>query len=106
MRKGFGNGTMLLLLAVAISGCASRYSKPGGSYQEYLETRHQCLQENMMRYSELGIYINSDFGSAGSKQTSCLNGGMFASCMAVKGWIRDSEGFAPPGGGVSVCPGT
>ena len=108
-RDRFRWSVTLLAVVIATSGCAprvTRFAKPGGTHQEYMQTRHRCLKENMQEYYGAGVYANNSFGGVNLTATTCLNGGMFDTCMAMEGWQIDSKGFAPPGRGVRRCPGS
>ncbi len=76
----------VLLLAVLanLAGCVSGFSKQGGTYEQYLADRFECLK------AASGPY--------------CVNGGLFNSCMNQKGWQEDSNGYKPPQGStVAAC---
>lgn len=90
------------------TGCGasvvSKFSKQGASYSDYLQDRQACQKEYTMRYE----YARADAYRGQAESTTCVNHGMFVSCMAIKGWLRDqTNGYAPPPGGVvRGCPGT
>ncbi len=76
----------ILMTAVLLSlaGCATGFSKPGATYEQYLADRFDCLKVASGAY--------------------CVNGGLFDSCMGQKGWSADSNGFTPPKGSrVRAC---
>lgn len=75
---------LLVSLPILLTGCVSGYSKPGGTYQEYFNTRLECMKVAAGPY--------------------CVNSGLFNSCMLQKGWSEDSGGFKPPSNAVvSTC---
>src|SRR5687767_2674833 len=86
---------VMILLALSAASCArltknNPYTKAGATYNDYLLDRQAC------------------FGQSMNEANTCSNGGLFTSCMVIKGWERvESGGFQPPpGGAVTVCPGT
>ena len=104
---------VILVIAVLVAACASgggqwHYDKPGADYQEYVETRNECAQKHTMAYSGAGAYVNAYAGGYNPRRITCLNGGMFDSCMAVAGWSRvdPPAGFVAPGEGITTCPDT
>ena len=69
---------------VFLTGCVNGYTKPGTTYQDFMGDRLVCLHSAM----------------AGK----CANGGLYETCMAVKGWEIDPKGFKrPASAGVEGC---
>lgn len=82
--KGKHTMRYVIIIAVALAGCSPstpinvstvpapgpNFSRPGGTYQQYLADRLECIQT-----VPAGVYT----------------------CLAVKGWQRDPKGFPPPG---------
>jgi hypothetical protein len=94
----------LIALSLLQSGCARPtvgWARSGASYPQYLEQRMECAQQAMT--SEGGVY-SDQYGVSG-RSRSCMNQGVFFSCMYGKGWTRnDARGFTPPpGGSIQLC---
>jgi hypothetical protein len=77
---------MLVLIS-----CAPRYNGPG-TFQDFANTRYQCLQEISERQSESGAFINQYGGAASSTDTVMPNCSAFNACLAAKGYYVDQNG--------------
>jgi len=110
------SAVLVLVIGGATVGCTTMNSlneplawgKPGGTYEEYMENRLTCIHESMMNYSAGAAVIGSYGGASRSNSTSCLNRGLFGTCMTMKGWAtKKAGGFKPPKAAwVTGCPGT
>ena len=82
---------LIAVLLLGVAGCipkqSQRYSKAGAPYEEYVQVRDVCIRQSMTNYSSYGVGGGAD---------PCLHCGLFESCMAIKGWMVDPNGFAPP----------
>jgi hypothetical protein len=93
----------LAAVGLLLSGCATarppvqmiRYSKPGGTQEQFMKDRYECLQESQQRVS--GAAVDAYGGAANSQVvTKC---GLWVSCMGARGYTVDPTGnlSAPPG---------
>jgi hypothetical protein len=93
--------SLFAVSAIILSGCVTkptpmlRYSKPGGTQQQFLEDRYTCLQQAQQPRS--AGFVNQ-YGGA-SSGTVVTSRAVFLSCMSVKGYSLDADGefAAPPG---------
>jgi len=100
-------GAVLMALGSVGCGRAFRYSKPGASYGEYIKDRDGCLRENMVTEASASGAAYGTAASFGSSVHQCLQCGLYVSCMSLKDWQADPNGYAPPEGGrVRCCPGS
>jgi hypothetical protein len=104
-RYGKVAGAALIAFSLAHAGCGRtiRYSKPGGSYTDYMQDRDVCLRENMTAEALSSGTAYGAAASYGSAVRQCLQCGLFVSCMSMRDWQVDQDGFAPPEGGVVRC---
>jgi hypothetical protein len=78
---------LLALQACDITGPSgpTRWSKPGGTHDDYTRDRYTCIRDARSTQS-------------GGSQVVIRNS-IFQPCMEARGWIKDPNGFAPPPGG-------
>lgn len=76
---------ILCVLLISLAGCSTGYSRPGASYNDYLNERLECVKISAAR--------------------NCLNMPLYRSCMMQKGWQEVQDGgFMPPSGmGLHAC---
>jgi hypothetical protein len=96
-------------ISLAVAACTTappqyptfKYAKPGGTYQEYLEARHDCLLEARKQTTRTAYVGN--LGAGVSDQQ--ISGGVLVACLSARGWLQDPNGFGPPpGGAILVGP--
>lgn len=97
--------SVAIALMLGESGCAlvglqhvMKWSRPGGTYQQYSQDRYSCLQQ--AKTPVASSYANAYVGSASSGYAE--SAGLFTSCMGARGWVPDDNGFGPPEGGAVV----
>ncbi|MGH6877906.1 MAG: hypothetical protein ACREHV_11105 [Rhizomicrobium sp.] len=96
---------MLAFAALALAGCAEnvptiRWSRPGATYDQFVQDREACVKETRQE-SQPFILGGARYGG----RTDALDSGLFFSCMAAHGFRQDPKGFAaPPGDELPLSP--
>lgn len=94
----------IILLATLLSGCASSWSKPNSSDQEFARDKYECQRDSRsatysvpVPYPAGGHYspYTAD-GRAMSNLGATITGvglglGVFSDCMVARGWTQVSE---------------
>jgi hypothetical protein len=98
-----GKKPSIVTLALALSACAPQlsqialWSKPGGSYDAFLQDRFACIQAARITS---GGFVSGGVGELPPGLASrSVNGQIFWPCMAARGWSYNlAAGYrAPPG---------
>jgi len=94
--------------AIALAGCAAdrpvvRWSRPGATYDQFVQDRAACVEET--RANSQPFFIGgSRFGSSRGADAA-LDTGLFAPCMNSRGYAVDPKGYAaPPGDEIPLGP--
>lgn len=73
-----------------------RWAKEGGSEQQFLRDRYECLKDSQEQRSRFA----ANRYAAGGSSYQVTDSGMFQACMNARGYVLDDDGpFAPPAGG-------
>ncbi|WP_428539205.1 hypothetical protein [Rhodopila sp.] len=70
------------------------WSKPQGTYDQYLKDRYACIQDARTNVSR--AFVSNGFGSGASGQI--ISRGVLVSCLAARGYVQSPTGFGPPPG--------
>ena len=95
----------LLGAAVALLGCAEdvptmKWSKPGASYEQFVEDRTACVQQTQEQSRP--FYLG---GNRYGGRKNALDSGIFLPCMHGHGYVVDPNGYAaPPGDELPLSP--
>lgn len=86
------------LAVVALSGCAEhvpavRWSKPGATYDQFVQDRQACASQAR---EESQPFMAGGARYAG--RSDAVDSGLFFPCMASRGYRQDPKGFAAPAG--------
>jgi hypothetical protein len=87
---------VLALAALALAGCAEdvptvKWSKPGATYDEFMQDRGACVGQ--AREESRPFYVG---GQRYAGRPDALDSGLFFPCMAARGYRQDPNGFAAP----------
>jgi hypothetical protein len=88
-----------MALCVILMGCAQPvmvlgWSRPGASYQDFLNDRHGCIGDARSQAS--GATADNGSGATGGKLA--VNAVVYLPCMAAHGWTQGANGYQPPRG--------
>ena len=86
-------GALLVLAACADDVPTMTWSKPGGTYDQFVADRAVCVERS--RAAAKTYYIN---GVRYAGKPNVLDAGIFLPCMTEFGYARDTRGFAAPRG--------
>jgi hypothetical protein len=98
----------ILFAVLMLAGCVDygiptvRWSKPGGTYDEFVADRAACV-EKTRRESRPFILGGQQYGE--TTRGLVLDSSRFIPCMTAHGYSRDPKGFAaPPGDELPLAP--
>lgn len=100
-----GRAILALGALLALAGCAEgvptiTWSKPGGTYEQFVADRAICVARS--RAASTTYYIG---GVRYNGNPKVLDAGVFLPCMNELGYSRDPKGFAaPPGDEIPLGP--
>jgi hypothetical protein len=85
-----------VLAAFALAGCADdvpavHWSKPGATYDQFVQDRDACASE--AREESQPFMLG---GARYAGRSDAVDSGLFFPCMAARGYRQDPRGFAPP----------
>ena len=93
-------GAALVLAACAEDVPTIKWSKPGGTYEQFVADRSVCVERS--REASKNYYIG---GVRYSGKPNILDSGIFLPCMSEHGYARDPNGYAaPPGDEIPLGP--
>jgi hypothetical protein len=93
-------GTAFVLAACAEDVPTMKWSKPGGTYEEFVADRQACVEESQAQAKT--FYLN---GVRYSGKRDVLDSGTFLPCMHEHGYSPDPNGYAaPPGEEMPLAP--
>ncbi len=75
--------TLAVFAVISAAGCTHlrfTWSKPGGTYDQYLSDRFECFKQSPSR-----------------SEPDKINPLLFKACMTARGWRQDPNGYGPPG---------
>lgn len=91
-----------LIAALLVTGCATApapapvlLSKPGGTYDVFLQDRYACISEARSTVSSGVATPRAATASSGE----IVRIDFYLACMSARGYRQDAAGFAPPPGG-------
>jgi hypothetical protein len=89
-------GVVLAFAALALSGCANdlpdvRWSKPGVTYDQFVQDRDDCATQ--AREQSQPFYVA---GQRHAGRSDAVDSGLFFPCMTSRGYRQDPSGFAAP----------
>ncbi|HEY3637758.1 MAG TPA: hypothetical protein VGK90_06365 [Rhizomicrobium sp.] len=87
-----------LVCALALAGCAEdlpsvKWSKPGATYDQFVQDRAACVAEE--RQQSRPFYVG---GARYAGRPDALDSGIFIPCMTSRGYHEDPKGYAAPSG--------
>jgi hypothetical protein len=87
---------VVFVAAIVLAGCAEdlpsvRWSKPGATYEQFVQDRKDCAAQ--AREQSEPFYIGGDRHAG---RGDAVDSGLFFPCMAARGYRQDPKGFAPP----------
>ena len=98
-----GRKPTIVTLTMALSACAPQlpqialWSKPGASYDAFLQDRSACIQAAR---TTSGGFVSGGVGELPpGAALSSVNAQIFWPCMAARGWsYNPAGGYGPPSG--------
>ncbi len=99
------SSVVLMIAGLALAGCADelpsvRWSRPGATYDQFVQDRAACVTEAR---AESEPFILGGARYAGKRDV--LDSSVFVPCMAARGYRQDPQGFAaPPGDELPLAP--
>jgi len=81
----------LMLAACTEDVPTVKWSKPGASYDQFVQDRDTCVSQ--AREESQPFYVG---GARYAGRPDALDSGLFLPCMAARGYRQDPQGFAAP----------